>query len=316
MKEIDFDRAIFTSWYCSLGDCAYCYMSTQKNVADPEKAKRTSQSILAEALLCKKLGWKIGMLSAGYGSYTQDSILELCKKVYGIYGGKFWLNVGVLDEKTIEKVSPYLEGIFGAVETVNDEARKKALPNKPVKPIENMFKICEKYNLKKAITIIVGLGETIDDFSSLKNFIIKNKIDKIVFYALNPIKGTIFENSKGPDADYFIEWIKKTRNTFPKLDIVAGHWVNRVGYIHNMLNAGANAITKYPAIKLFNSEFSKTIEQEIKKSNKVFRGTFTKAPIIDIEKEMNNLDNNLFSKQLKNQIKIKLEEYIKQLNKK
>jgi len=311
MKKIHFDRAIFTSWYCSLGDCSYCYMSTQKNIADPEKAKRTSQSILAEAYLCRKLGWKIGMLSAGYGSYTKESLLELCKNVYEIYGNKFWLNVGVLDEKTIEKVKPYLEGIFGAVETVNDGVRKKVSPSKPIKPIENMFEILDKYKLKKAMTIIIGLGETIDDFPKLKNFIIKNKINKIVFYALNPIKGTIFESSKGPDVNYFIEWIKLTRNSFPNIDIVAGHWVNRVNYIHSMLDAGANKITKYPAIKLFNSNFSKTIEKEIKKANFQLEGTLTKIPIIN-KKEINKLNLN---NELKKNIMIKIKEYLKSMKK-
>ena len=91
-NKIYFERAIFISWYCSLGDCAYCYMSTQKQkISDPKKAKRTTASILAEAYLCKKLGWKIGFLSAGYGSYTQESILDLCKKVYEVYGEKLWL---------------------------------------------------------------------------------------------------------------------------------------------------------------------------------------------------------------------------------
>ena len=85
MKKIHFERAIFISWYCSIGDCAYCYMSTQKKrISDPKKAKRTTASILAEAYLCKKLGWKIGFLSAGYGSYTPESILDLCKKIYEI----------------------------------------------------------------------------------------------------------------------------------------------------------------------------------------------------------------------------------------
>ena len=223
-KKIYFERAIFISWYCSIGDCAYCYMSTQKHrISDPKKARRTTASILAEAYICKKLGWKIGFLSAGYGSYTTESILELCKNIHEITNQKLWLNIGVLDEKTIEKLSPYLEGLCGAVETTNQKIRKKVAPNKPLAPIEKMYKICDKYHLKKSMTFIVGLGETIDDFNSLKLFITKNKIDKIIFYALNPIKGTIFEKSKGPQIDYFIEWIRKTRKAFPNLNIVAGH---------------------------------------------------------------------------------------------
>ena len=38
---ITLERAIFLSWWCDKGDCAFCYMSTQKNkIKDPRKAKR------------------------------------------------------------------------------------------------------------------------------------------------------------------------------------------------------------------------------------------------------------------------------------
>src|SRR3989338_8875772 len=278
-KKIRFERAIFISWYCSIGDCAYCYMSTQKKlISEPDKAMRTKASILAEAYLCKKLGWKIGFLSAGYGSYTAESILDICRSIYEITNEKIWLNIGVLNESAIKKLSLYLGGICGAVETTNKKIHKKVSPSKPLVPIEKMYRICDKYGLKKSMTFIVGLGETIKDFGSLKEFIAKNRIDKIIFYALNPIKGTIFEKSKGPDIDYFIEWIRKTRKAFPGINIVAGHWVNRVNYIHLMIDAGADAITKFPAIKLFNTKFAKTIEKEIKKSGYELQGTFTRMP--------------------------------------
>jgi len=268
-------------------------------------------SILAEAFLCKKLGWKIGFLSAGYGSYTQESILDMCKNICEINHEKLWLNIGVLGENTIKKLSPYLEGICGAVETTNNIIHKKVAPNKPVEPIENMYRICDKYNLRKAMTFIVGLGETIDDFDSLKKFIIKNNIDKITFYALNPIKGTKFENSKGPEINYYIKWIEKTREEFPNLDIVAGPWVNKVDNIHLMLNAGANAITKFPAIKLFNTIHAKNIEKEVKMAGFKLEGSFTKIPDINIDE----IDNLHFNSELKEKIKIKLNQYINQLNK-
>lgn len=294
-KTIYFERAIFTSWYCSLGDCTYCYMSTQKDlIKDPEKAKRRDSSILAEAFIGKQLGWKIGAISAGYGSYTQESILELVKKVVEITKEKVWLNIGVLPEPTIEKLAPYLEGIYGAVETVNPEIHKVVSPNKPIAPIEKMFSVCEKYNLKKAMTFIVGMGESIEDFDLLKEFIKKNNVDKIVFYALNPIKGTMFEKDSGPDIDYYIEWIRKTREAFPKISITAGPWVNRVGHLSRMLEAGADAITKFPAIKLFNTEHAKIIEEEIASSGYEFLSTFTKLPEFDEEYIMSlDLDEEL-----------------------
>jgi biotin synthase-like enzyme len=193
------------------------------------------------------------------------------------------------------------------VETTNEKVHKKTAPNKPIAPIENMYKICDKYNLKKSMTFIVGLGETIDDFDSFKAFLIKNKINKIIFYALNPIKGTVFEKSKGPEINYYLQWIKKTRKTFPKLNIVAAPWVNRVDYIHLMLNAGADAITKFPAIKLFNTIHAKNIEKEIKSSNYEMQGTFTKIPEIN----SNEIKNLSFDNGLKEDIIKKINGYLK-----
>ena len=38
---ITLERAVFLSWWCDKGDCAFCYMSTQKNkIKDPKKARR------------------------------------------------------------------------------------------------------------------------------------------------------------------------------------------------------------------------------------------------------------------------------------
>ena len=95
------------------------------------------------------------------------------------------------------------------------------------------------------------------------------------------------------------------------MDIVAGHWVNRVNYIHSMLNVGANSITKFPAIKLFNTKFAKTIEKETKKAGYKFQGTFTKMPKINF-KEIKNLS---YDEKLKNDIIRKVKEYLKTMNK-
>ena len=78
-----------------------------------------------------------------------------------------------------------------------------------------------------------------------------------------------------------------------------------------MIDAGANAITKFPAIKLFNTMHAKNIEEEINKAGFELQGSFTKIPNINI----NEVDNLNFDSELKNKIKIKLNQYINQLNK-
>lgn len=306
-KETWFERALFFSWYCSRGDCKFCYMSTQKNlISNPKKAKRTKESIIAEIIICTKLGWKIEFISGGYKSFEFEDLVDLIKIISEITGKKQWLNLGVMPESRLERLKPYIEGFCGAVECVNPEVHDFVCPSKPINEIEKMYSLCDKHGLKKAMTIIIGLGEKIDDFKNLKKFIEKNKIDRITFYSLNPQKGTIFK--KSPELDYYAEWIARTRIAFPKLNIIAGAWIDKPQYFSVLLKAGANAITKIPALKTFGNKNMKLIEKTIEETGRTFRGTLTKMPKDDWDKEIKKLNLTQERKEL---VKTKLEQYLK-----
>lgn len=311
MKPTYFERAIFISWYCSKRDCAFCYLSSKPNIKpDPLKDRRSLSSILAEALICKACKWKVEFISGGCDTYTDKELLNIIKNIYKITKQKQWLNLGVLNEKQLKLFKPYTQGICGTVECITPKLRDKICPSKPLKEIEDMFKIATKLKLKKTITIIIGLGETLNDFKYLKEFIKKHNLDRITFYRLKPQKGTIFENKKGPETGYYVEWIKKTRKEFPKIKIVAGSWLTHLNEIHLLLNAGANNITKFPSIRKFNTKYAKIIEKEAKKANRTFKGTLTKIPKINIHKELNQFK---LKKQLKEKIKINLNKYLKRM---
>lgn len=306
-KEVNFERAILLSWYCANGDCTFCYMSTQKNrIKNPKTARRSKESIYAEALIANRLGWKIEFLSGGYNSYSIDELVEIVKNIHTITKQKQWLNIGALNKGEIQKFLPYIEGIAGTVECINPDIRKKVCPSKPMCEIISMFKSCDELGLKKTITIIVGLGETINDFESLSCFIKKNNLSRITFYALNPHKGTPFKRS--PTLQYYAELVKKTRESFPKLDIIVGIWSDKINYIGRLLRAGANSITKFPALKLFGSKLAEEFEKEVKKAERVFTGTFTKMPSIEWEKEIYEL--SCFDEEMKKKINMKVTEYI------
>ncbi len=308
MKKTQFERAIFLSWYCAKGDCKFCYMSTQKNlIKDPKKARRSFASILAEAIICKKMGWKIEFLSGGYESFTNKELLFLIKNIYEIYGEKLWLNIGILGKNDLEMFKPYIQGVCGTVETINPKLHQQMCPSKPIKHVEKMFKICDELKLKKTMTFILGLGETIKDFSLLKKLLKKNKINKITFYRLKPQKNTIFYGKKVISSEYYVSWIEKTRKSFPKLEITVGSWLTHLDEIHLLLNAGADNITKFPSIKLFNSKYARKIEEEAKKSNRNFIGTLTKMPKIDVYMEVNKLE---LDDKLKKNVEIKLRSYL------
>ncbi len=306
-----FERAIFFSWYCSRGDCKFCYMSTQKNrIKNPKLAKRKIESILAEAIISKACGWKIEFISGGYESYDIDELVFLAKHSSKITKQKQWLNIGALKKQELEKFKPHIEGVCGAVECINPKLHDKLCPSKPISEIIDMFKACDNLKLKKAITIIIGLGETEKDIPLLIDFIKKHKISRITFYALNPHKGTVFK--KGPKTDYYVRWISAIREKFPKLYIIAGSWVNRLSEISNLLNAGADSITKFPSIKLFNSKYAKQIELQSAIAGRQFTGSLTKLPDIDWDKEVDQLD---LDRELKSRIKTKLKQYLKQMKK-
>lgn len=302
--ETWFERAILFSWYCKIRNCKFCYMSTQPN---KKTAVRSKESLIAEAIICKNLGWEIGAFSGGIDAYSKADFKNILRSVSEV-SGKLWLNVGALDEEEIKQYLPYTKGIIASIETVNPKLHDFVCPSKPTAPYEKMLEIAGKYNLKKAMTIILGLGETIEDFNLLKNFIEKHKIDKIYFYSLNPQKGTIFESKEMPSAEYQAEWIAMTRIAFPKIEILAGIWLNKIDRVLLLLKAGANSISKFPALKAFGSKEAKAIEQAAKKAGRKFKGSLTKLPKINWENETINLE-----KDLREKVNKKLDSYLSRL---
>ncbi len=279
MKPTYFERAIFISWYCSKRDCAFCYLSSRQTPQDPLKDRRSINSILAEATICKACNWKVEFISGGCDTYTDEELLNIIKSIYEITKQKQWLNLGILNERQMKLFKPYTEGVCGTVECITPNLRDKICPSKPLNEIEDMFKIADKLELKKTMTLILGLGETISDFKHLKSFIQKHNLDRITFYRLKPQKGTLFENKEPITSKYYETWIKQTRASFPKLKIVVGSWLTHLDEISLLLEAGADSITKFPSIRKFNTKDARTIEAEV---NKVatFKSTLTKVPKI------------------------------------
>ena len=302
-----YGRCIFLSWYCDIGTCKFCFRSTIKNkIKSVKSARRTIQSILVEALLAKNLGWRIEFLTGGYKIFPTDELVKIAEMVSKVYGEKIWLNLGALTKEEIEKFRPFIEGIAASIETINPELHDKICPNKQIKPYEEMFDYAD--GLKKSITIVIGLGETKEDFELLKEFIKKYNLDRITFYALKPVKGTQF--TKGPSTEDYIWWIANTRINFPKLEIMAGTTPKRYEEVDLLLRAGANAITKFPATKVFGKQPAIVVEQKIRDAGRKFLGTLTKLPDIDWDKQIDSFD---LDENIKKEMKIKIKSYLKQM---
>ncbi|MBI2151345.1 radical SAM protein [Candidatus Woesearchaeota archaeon] len=302
-----FERAIFFSWGCIIGDCTFCYMSTQPAEKKPTETKRSTESILAEFILAKNLGWDIGFFTGGIGVFTPSEIEFLLRSAVEITEEKIWLSVGALSTPLIKKYLPYIKGVVGSTETINPVLHKKVCPSKPLQPYEKMFVEAKKLNLLTAMTFIVGMGEVNSDLTLLIDFIKKYQIDKIHVYGLIPQEGTMFQCHKPPTKEEQAWWIAQLRIACPKLDIQCGVWEDRMERVSYLLKAGANSVSKFRATALFGTSVARELELQAKKAGRQFQGTVTKLPDIDWNKEVEKLS---FDSTLKKNILRKLNEYL------
>ena len=174
-----------------------------------------------------------------------------------------------------------------------------------------MFKLCDKLGIKKTITIVLGLGERLEDVEVLKKFIKKHNVDGITFYRLKPQKQTVFEDAKPISRGYYVKWVKAIRDEFPKIKIITGSWLTHLDELHMLLEAGSDGITKFPSVRKFNSKYAKQIAAEVKKAGMKFGSNLTKPIKIDIDKELKKLD---LDDKLKLEIKKQLIQYSKKIS--
>jgi biotin synthase-like enzyme len=244
---------------------------------------------VADAIIGKNLGWRIEFLTGGYRIFSFSEMKEICRLVSMVYGHKVWVNLGVLDSGQLEELKEHVEGVCASIECVNPELHDKICPDKPIEPYSEMLHLAKKRGFKTSATIVIGLGETQRDFEALAEFIESHKLDRITFYALKPVKGTRFESS--PEPEEYAWWIAQTRLRFPKLEIMAGLTPKRAeDYAGLLLQAGANAITKFPAVKRFGGEQAREIERQVKEAGREFKGSLTVMPEVDWDKEVEGLD--------------------------
>ncbi len=278
-KQITLERAIFLSWWCDKGDCAFCYMSSQKpKIKEPEKARRKVESILAEAEITRRMGWNIEFLSGGYGSFKTPEIKNIAEKIFSITGKPVWLNLGITKE--LEVYGDEIAGITGAVEIANPDLHQNICPSKSLEDIIEMLELAGELGFKKAITIILGLGEKPEDTKYLWNLIEELGIDRVTFYSLNPHKDTIYENSPQPASLYYANVVAATRIKFPLLEIVTGTWIDNLANIGPLILAGANGLTKFPLFKMYGTRYGKRVEEEVHWAGRYLQGTFTDLEIL------------------------------------
>jgi len=240
-----------------------------------------------------------------------DELIEFAKTVSEVYGEKIWLNIGVIPKARRDKLQPYVKGICASMETLHPTLHETVCPSKPIAPYDEMFTEIKNNNepYKKSIAVIVGMGESItteEEMKYLFDFIEKHNLDRITLYALKPIKGGMFQVA--PKPELYIEWIAKIRIRFPKLEIIAGTNLRRSEEVKYLIQAGANAITKFPATKQFGTKKAELLTKQIKDENREFISNLISLEGIDLFEEINRLD---IKEEYKEQMREKLPNYLK-----
>ncbi len=308
-----FERSIFINWTCAIADCKYCYLSTKpKHKPNQElKALRSKESILAETLVCKVMGWKVGYITGGLRVESTDYLINLIDKIDSINGQKIMMNFGPYSRNLVEKFKPHVLGMGSAIESFDEELHNFICPSKPLKSLLRFLGDLKDLGMEKLITIILGLGEKKEDVLTVIENIKKYNIEKVQLCFLKPQENTIFDEVPPPNMRYMAYWVAKIRVACPKVIIKVALVKERVEDFSLLLEAGANCFSRFLVFNDFKSKFSEQLEEECKKADRKLVGHFNNLPQVDLKKEVSNLS---FDEEMKEKILVKAEQYWKKLS--
>ena len=292
--ETTYNRQLFFDWHCQ-DQCHVCYLSLQKSEQIPIKAKRSVASILAEAHIVRQLRWT-PTLVGDIRTHTIKDLREMCRRVCSITEGGLWINAGPISRNDIDIIRPFIEGVIAPIETVNRDAYKEICPKKSITPLLTML---SETTTKRGISLILGAGESLSNLDLLFDFIRNNEIDRVVFNT--PMRSTGYTTL--PSSFYIARWIAETRINFPKVEIIVAVNPSRPVETSLFLKSGANQLTGFPAISMFNTEAARIIEQESITARRTMKSTLT-----DMSKV-----SKMASLNIDNEIKEKINKYLELL---
>lgn len=306
--EVFFERSIFINWTCGIADCKYCYLSTQPKL--DKHALRSPASILAEALVCKLMGWRVGYITGGLRVESTDYLITLLNRLEEVLEKKPWMNFGPYTHKEVLQLKPHVGGMGSAIESFDEDLHNYICPSKPLKALKRFLGHLDQEGLGKLITIILGIGEKKSDIETVIKEIATYNITAVQLCFLKPQENTVFSEVPPPDPDYMSWWIAKLRIAHPKLIIKVALVRERMSDIKQYLDAGANGFSRFMVFKDFNTDYAKQLEQGCKDANRELQGTFTTLPQNTIKEEVKKLS---FDQELKKEIEKKANQYWKRL---
>ncbi|MFT4343332.1 MAG: radical SAM protein [Candidatus Woesearchaeota archaeon] len=274
-----FERSIFTNWTCGIADCKYCYLSTRPKLE--KGAVRSRESILAEVLLCKSMGWRVGYLTGGLRVEPTEYLVGLGKLINDVLGERIMFNYGPYTKTETKMLSETLRGMGCAIESFDPKLHSFICPSKPLNSLIKFLGYLEDNSMEKLITIILGIGETMDDVNEVIDYVQKYNITSVQLCFIKPQYGTVFAKVESPDPKYMAWWTAKLRIACPKLIIKIALVRDRIEDFSLMLNAGANCFSRYLVFNDFGNDFARQLVAECKRVNRTLEGNFLSIPAIN-----------------------------------
>ncbi len=313
-----FERSIFTNWTCGIADCKYCYLSTKpkhKAGTDPV-AVRSAASVLAEVLLCKVMGWKIGYITGGLRVESISQLVSLLDKIEKVYGEKIMMNYGPYAKSEVLKLKGHLTGMGSAIESFDEELHNFICPSKPLRSLMMFLGHLRDEEMEKLITIILGIGERKEDVDIVIEKVKEFGIDKVQLCFLKPQDATVFSSVPAPNPEYMAWWIAQLRVACPELIIKVALVRERIDDTSLYLRAGANCFSRFMIFKDFAGENALALERECELSGRELLGNFSAFPSGVDEKFVDGLLEDVdLDSGLKEEMKKKFWQYWKKLEK-
>ncbi|HLD79317.1 MAG TPA: radical SAM protein [Candidatus Nanoarchaeia archaeon] len=309
-----FERSIFINWICSIADCKYCFLSTKPRHDPKEKptAIRSPASILAEVLVCKAMGWRVGYITGGLRVESTKYLSDLISKINQITGEKIMMNFGPYAKSEIVQLKPFIAGMGSAIESFDEELHNFICPSKPLKSLMKFLENLKEEGLQKLITIILGIGERKEDVEVVIEKIKEYNIEKVQLCFLKPQENTVFDTVPAPNPDYMAWWIAKIRIACPSTEIKVALVRERMEEIELYLKAGANGFSRFMVFLDFNSQYAQELEEGCRRAGRKLEGRFTELSELDVEKLVEGLP---FDQELRRKILPKAKQYYNRLEK-
>lgn len=309
-----FERSIFINWTCAIADCKYCFLSTKPKHNPKEKptAIRSPASILAEVLVCKAMGWKVGYITGGLRVESTEYLINLITKINQITGEKIMMNFGPYAKSEIVKLKPYVSGMGSAIESFDEELHDFICPSKPLKSLMKFLENLQEEKLQKLITIILGIGERKEEVEIVIQKIKEYHIEKVQLCFLKPQEYTIFNEVPPPNPDYMAWWIAKIRIACPEVQIKVALVQERTQDVELYLQAGANGFSRFMVFMDFNSKYAQELEEGCRRAGRKLEGKFTELSEVEVDKLVQELP---FEEELKKKILPKAKQYFRKLEK-